>query len=100
MTTTEKYVNPFTDFGFKKLFGTELNKDLLVDFLIQALPYKHLIKELTYARTEQLGNSEAGRKAVFDLYYIGENGDRFLLRCRRPNRIFSRTEVYYASFPI
>jgi len=25
----EKYINPFTDFGFKKLFGTEVNKDLL-----------------------------------------------------------------------
>ena len=24
---SEKYVNPYTDFGFKKLFGTELNKD-------------------------------------------------------------------------
>ena len=27
----ERYVNPYTDFGFKKLFGTELNKDLLKD---------------------------------------------------------------------
>jgi len=26
----EKYINPFTDFGFKKLFGTEVNKDLLI----------------------------------------------------------------------
>ena len=30
---TEKYINPFTDFGFKKLFGEESNKDLLKDFL-------------------------------------------------------------------
>jgi hypothetical protein len=30
----EKYVNPFTDFGFKKIFGDEANKDLLIDFLI------------------------------------------------------------------
>ena len=29
----DKYISPFTDFGFKKLFGTELNKDLLLDFL-------------------------------------------------------------------
>ena len=28
MTVTEKYINPFTDFGFKKLFGTELNKEI------------------------------------------------------------------------
>jgi len=24
----DKYINPFTDFGFKKLFGTEFNKPL------------------------------------------------------------------------
>ncbi len=31
--TKEKYINPYTDFGFKKLFGTEMNKDLLISFL-------------------------------------------------------------------
>ena len=29
----ERYINPYTDFGFKKLFGTEMNKDLLISFL-------------------------------------------------------------------
>ncbi|MDX9790663.1 MAG: PD-(D/E)XK nuclease family transposase, partial [Candidatus Kapabacteria bacterium] len=29
----ERYVNIFTDFGFKKLFGTEVNKDIMIDFL-------------------------------------------------------------------
>ena len=28
---TDRYVNPLTDFGFKKLFGSELNKDLLIE---------------------------------------------------------------------
>jgi len=31
----EKYINPYTDFGFKKLFGTEMNKDLLISFLFK-----------------------------------------------------------------
>ncbi|MFM7155412.1 MAG: PD-(D/E)XK nuclease family transposase, partial [Bacteroidota bacterium] len=66
MALQDKYINPFTDFGFKKLFGSEPNKDLLIDFLNQVLPGKHKIKDLTYARTEQLGNSEADRKAIFD----------------------------------
>ena len=30
---TGRYINPYTDFGFKKLFGTEMNKDLLISFL-------------------------------------------------------------------
>jgi hypothetical protein len=33
MIREEKYINPLTDFGFKKLFGSEPNKDLLIDFL-------------------------------------------------------------------
>lgn len=36
----EKYVDPFTDFGFKRLFGEEANKDLLIDFLNQLLNRK------------------------------------------------------------
>ncbi|MEN9611964.1 MAG: hypothetical protein RLZZ628_2778 [Bacteroidota bacterium] len=38
MTTSEKFINPFTDFGFKKIFGTEENKDLLIHFLNTLLP--------------------------------------------------------------
>ena len=68
MALQDKYINPFTDFGFKKLFGSEPNKDLLIDFLNQVLPEKHKIKDLSYARTEQLGNTETDRKAIFDLY--------------------------------
>jgi hypothetical protein len=30
MSSKDKYINPFTDFGFKKLFGTEFNKELLI----------------------------------------------------------------------
>jgi hypothetical protein len=33
-----RYLNPYTDFGFKKFFGEEANKDLLTDFLNQLLP--------------------------------------------------------------
>jgi len=78
----EKYINPLTDFGFKKLFGTEPNKDLLIDFLNEIIPDRK-IRDLTYSTNEHFGNYEIDRKAVFDIYCIGENGERF-----------------YASFPI
>jgi len=48
----EKYVNPFTDFGFKKLFGTEVNKDILIDFLNELLKGKEKIKTLSDKSTE------------------------------------------------
>jgi len=63
-----RYINPFTDFGFKKIFGTEENKDLLIDFLESLLPEKGKIKTLNFLKTENLGNTPEDRKAIFDLY--------------------------------
>ena len=79
----ERYINPLTDFGFKKLFGTEPNKDLLIDFLNQILPERHQIKDLNYSRNEQLGQAEFDRKAIFDLYCKGESGERFIVEVQK-----------------
>ena len=65
---SDRYVNPYTDFGFKKLFGTEINKDLLISFINSLLHGKEVVKDLTYLNTEHLGTGEADRKAVFDVY--------------------------------
>lgn len=97
----DKYINPLTDFGFKKLFGTEPNKMLLIDFLNQILPEKHQIKDLTYSRSEQLGLNELDRKAIFDLYCIGESGERFIVEIQKAKQnFFKDRSIYYASFPI
>jgi len=101
MYLKEKYVNPFTDFGFKKLFGSEPNKDLLIAFLNEVLPARHRIHDLTYSRTEQLGNAEVDRKAVFDLYCISESGERFIVEMQKAKQnFFKDRSVYYSSFPI
>ncbi|TAE47959.1 MAG: hypothetical protein EAZ89_16485, partial [Bacteroidetes bacterium] len=60
----ERYLNPFTDFGFKKLFGEEPNKDLLLDFLNELLiEQEGGIKDLTYLKNEHIGAAEMDRKA-------------------------------------
>lgn len=97
----EKYVNPLTDFGFKKLFGTEPNKGLLIDFLNQILPVRHQIKDLTYSNTEKLGTHDLDRKAIFDLYCIGESGERFIVEIQKAKQnFFKDRSIYYSSFPI
>jgi len=98
---TGRYINPLTDFGFKKLFGTEPNKDLLIDFLNQILPERHQIKDLNYSRNEQLGQAELDRKAIFDLYCIGESGERFIVEVQKAKQnYFKDRSIYYSSFPI
>ena len=97
----EKYINPLTDFGFKKLFGTEPNKILLIDFLNQILPERHRIKELSYLRNEQFGQNDLDRKAIFDLYCVGESGERFIVELQKAKQnYFKDRSIYYASFPI
>jgi len=74
-----RYINPFTDFGFKKLFGSERNKELLIDFLNHALGNQERIRNLTYLNTENLGVTEDDRKAMFDLYCENGEGDKFII---------------------
>ncbi len=99
MLEQHKYINPLTDFGFKKLFGTESNKALLIDFLNTILPQK--IKDLTYTSNEKLGRTQVDRKAVFDLHCTGEYGERFVVEMQKAKQdFFKDRSVFYASFPI
>lgn len=78
----EKYINPFSDFGFKKLFGTEFNKDLLIDFLNQVLGEREQVRDLTYLNTENQGKPKLTAK-LFLIYTVRMARERnSLLRSR------------------
>jgi predicted transposase/invertase (TIGR01784 family) len=98
----EKYINPFTDFGFKKLFGEELNKDLLLDFLNELLQKEQgKITQINYLKTEQLGDSDVDRKAIFDIYCENERGEKFIVELQKSKQNFFKDRtVYYSTFPI
>jgi predicted transposase/invertase (TIGR01784 family) len=97
----EKYVNPFTDFGFKKLFGEEVNKDLLIDFLNNLLVDEQQIKDLTYLKNEHISSSDTERKAIFDLYCENERGEKFIVELQKAKQnFFKDRSVYYSTFPI
>jgi len=98
----EKYINPFTDYGFKRIFGEEINKDLLLDFLNELLKEEQgQIKDLTYLKTEQLGASDIDRKAIFDLYCENEKGEKFIVELQKSKQNFFKDRtVYYSTFPI
>ena len=101
MIQVEKYINPFTDFGFKKLFGSEPNKDLLADFLNELLPDKHKIHTLSYSKSEYLGPSLSDQKAIFDIFCTNEQGDKFIVEIQRAKQIyFKDRSIYYSTFPI
>ncbi len=97
----EKYINPFTDFGFKKLFGEESNKDLLKDFLGELIEDRGRIVELTFMKNEQLGGSDLDRKAIFDLYCQNERGEKFIVELQKARqKFFKDRSLYYSTFAI
>lgn len=96
-----KYVNPFTDFGFKKLFGEEASKPLLMDFLNSLLPESKQIANLSFKNTEQLGIVNYERKAIFDIYCESENGEKFIVELQKAKQnYFIERTIYYSTFPI
>jgi predicted transposase/invertase (TIGR01784 family) len=96
-----KYVNPFTDFGFKKIFGEEASKPLLIDFLNALLPQANKITDLTLKNTEQLGQTDSDRKAIYDIYCENENGEKFIVELQKAKQnYFKERTIYYSTFPI
>lgn len=97
----ERYINPYTDFGFKKLFGTDMNKDLLISFLNSLLSGEQTVKDVTYLNSEHLGTQEPDRKAVFDVYCENEQGEKFLVEMQKgEQQFFKDRSIFYSTFPI
>jgi predicted transposase/invertase (TIGR01784 family) len=96
-----KYFNPYTDFGFKKLFGEEGSKDLLIDFLNQLLPAHHQIAQLSFKNPENFSNTAEERKAIFDIYCESVSGERFIVEMQKAKmHFFKDRSLFYSTFPI
>ena len=96
-----KYINPYTDFGFKKLFGTPLNKDLLISFLNSLFDGKEVVQDLTYLNGENLGNGYGDCRAIFDVYCENKQGETFIVEMQKAEQqFFKDRSVFYSTFPI
>ncbi len=86
---------------FKRLFGTEANKELLIDFLNELLAGREEISDLTYLNGEQLGKTEEDRKSIYDIYCENERGEKFIVELQNMKQIyFKDRSLYYSTFPI
>lgn len=97
----ERYISLLTDFGFKRIFGTEPNKELLICFLNSLFDGTQKIKDVKYLNTEQLGEGRSDRKAIFDVYCEGENGEKFIVEMQNAyQEFFKDRSIFYSTFPI
>ena len=98
----DRYIDPFTDFGFKKLFGEECNKDLLLDFLNELLRKEEgRIVSISYLPGERAGYVKESRKAVFDIFCENEKGEKFIVELQKAKQDFFKDRtLFYTTFPI
>ena len=97
----ERYINPLTDFGFKRIFGTPFNKELLIGFLNALFNGKIVIEDVSYNNSEHFGYNESERKAVFDVYCTTDTGARIIVEMQNVyQEFFKDRSIYYSTFPI
>jgi len=97
----EKYINPHTDFGFKRLFGSEFNKELLISFLNAMFHGEQNVQDVTYLNSEHLGERADARRAIFDVYCQNDMGEKFIVEMQNVyQEFFKDRTIYYSTFPI
>ena len=97
----ERYISLLTDFGFKRIFGTDPNKELLINFLNSLFDGEEVIKDVKYLNSENVGDVYAERKAIFDVYCENELGEKFIVEMQNAYQTyFKDSSLFYSTFPI
>ena len=93
----ERYISLLTDFGFKRIFGTAMNKDLLICFLNSLFNGKQVVKDVSYLNPEHVGDVYTDRRAIFDVYCEGENGEKFIVEMQNAYQTYFKDRaLFYA----
>ena len=91
-----KFINPFTDWGFKHIFGMEVDKDILIEFLNDLLAGEHVITDLRIMNNEQMPETALERKVIFDIHCETSNGERIIIEMQnREQPYFKDRTLYY-----
>ncbi len=93
-----KYIDLLVDFSFKKVFGSEPNKDLLIAFLNEVFRGRKQIVDLVYNKSEHPGDLTEEGTAIFDLLCTGDKGEQFIIEVQRSAQVnFKERALFYAS---
>jgi len=93
-----RYIDPLTDFGFKHLFGSEPDKDILIDFLNALFQGEKHVVDLTYSPIEHGGDNKTEKKVFLDLTCTGNDGERFIIEMQRTSQeCFKDRCIFYMS---
>ncbi len=92
------FINPFVDEGFKRIFGQEESKPVLLAFLQELLKGEHDVKDLKYLDKEQLRMNMDNRSLIYDIYCEVENGDHIIVEMQNKSQpFFKNRSIFYMS---
>ena len=93
-----KYINPFCDMGFKRIFGQEMSKPLIIDFLNSLLKGEKEIVSLEFLDKEQPSVCDQDRSLIYDIYCKTSDGERIIVEMQnKPQPYFKKRSIYYVS---
>lgn len=93
-----KFINPFTDVGFKRIFGQEISKPVLVAFLNALLVEEHTIVDVKFLDKEQVGLSDGDRSLIYDIYCETDTGEHIIVEMQNKYQpYFKKRSIYYVS---
>ena len=93
-----QFINPFTDIGFKRIFGQEISKPLLLDFLNNLLAGEEHIVNLSFLDKEQPALYEDDRSLIYDIYCETDEGKKIIVEMQNKSQpYFKNRSIYYVS---
>jgi len=93
-----KFINPFTDVGFKIIFGQEFSKPNLLDFLNTLLEGERAITDLLFLDKEQPAIFDGDRSPIYDILCETDSGEKIIVEMQnREHPNFKERMLYYAS---
>ena len=93
-----KFINPFTDFGFHRIFGQEVHKELLIDFLNELLKGERHIIDITFLNPIQQPETIEDRGVIFDIHCRDDKGGLFVVEMQNGAQpYFYDRGIYYLS---
>ena len=93
-----KFINPFTDVGFKRIFGQEVSKPVLLAFLNSLLEGERRIVDLRYLDKEKIGLSDGDRSLIYDILCKTDSEEYIIVEMQNKSQpFFKNRAIYYMS---
>ena len=80
------------------LFGREVEKELLIDFLNDLLVGEHIITDIQFLNNEQQPEVKTERGIIYDIYCVTDTGERIIVEMQnREQPYFKDRALFYLS---